>query len=175
MCSHANSFSWHWRNLPSHSQVVDAVRLFHRSSVEDSLDEISSILHDVTHVDLTMVSYGLSLRDTAVAVIPIVAATLLGNLAIGLMICIGAITVAPFARPAVDERTAGWMTIAGVIMAISAFVGSTTGSIDWLAILLTTIWALGAGLMVAIGPQVTQVGLTGVVMFWSCRTKNTRR
>lgn len=125
---------------------------------------LSSMLHDVTHVDLTMVSYGLSLRDTAVAVIPIVAATLLGNLAIGLMICIGTITVAPFARPAVDERTAGWMTIAGVIMAISAFVGSTTGSIDWLAILLTTIWALGAGLMVAIGPQVTQVGLTGVVM-----------
>ena len=56
------------------------------------------------------------------------------------------------------------MLMSTVCAALAVFVGSTTGTLDVLAVLVALAWSFGAGLLVAEGPAATQIGLTSIVV-----------
>ncbi len=56
------------------------------------------------------------------------------------------------------------MVLVSLISAVSLFVGGITGAIDGLAVALAALWGFGGGLLVALGPASTQIGLTSMVM-----------
>jgi uncharacterized membrane protein YccC len=55
------------------------------------------------------------------------------------------------------------MLLACVGIAFSAFVGSITSRIDWLAILVAGLWGIGAGLLVALGQSALIIGLQSCI------------
>jgi len=55
------------------------------------------------------------------------------------------------------------MLLACLGIALSAFVGSITSRIDWLAILAAGLWGIGAGMLVAISQPAMVIGLQSVI------------
>lgn len=55
------------------------------------------------------------------------------------------------------------MATDALLMALSTFVGSATGSLPWLHLALLFIWSLASGLIVAVGRRGAVIGTQAVI------------
>lgn len=131
------------------------------SSVATSLHPT---LRSVLRLDWTQVSYLIALRNTVGVVAPLAVGAAAGHLLVGLTVSLGALQVAFLDGTEPYRQRAVRMLAAGVCSAASVFIGSTTGEMAALAVLLAALWGFWGGLLVALGQAMTQIGLSSVVL-----------
>lgn len=96
-----------------------------------------------------------SVAGGLLAAIPVVAVLTLGTVAwsavAGVTMGAGAMLIGIAWRIRGGRPPLAVLTIDAVVMALSTFVGSVTGSYEWLHLGVLTVWALMGGLLVALG------------------------
>jgi len=132
--------------------------------VRDVVSSLRPLVRDVARVDRAKIAWVTPPRNAGGTVAPLAVGAATGHLLVGLAISIGALNVAFSDRPGPYRVRAGQMALVSLISAVSLFVGGITGAIDGLAVALAALWGFGGGLLVALGPASTQIGLTSMVM-----------
>lgn len=130
----------------------------------NALSTIQSLLHDALRLDRSRIAFATPLRNALGVVAPLALGAATGHLLEGLTVCIGALNVAFSDRSDSYRLRAGQMLLAGLGAALSVFIGGATGAHDVVAVALAAIWALWGGLLVAVGPVATQIGLTSIIL-----------
>jgi hypothetical protein len=118
------------------------------------------VLRESVRFDVGQVRLVPALRGALGVVLPLAIGVVVGQTAIGLGIAIGVLNVAFCDQPGAYRLRAWRMLLASVFGGFSVLVGAATGAVDVLAVLLTAVWGLAAGMVVAFGPATMQVGLT---------------
>lgn len=103
-----------------------------------------------------------AIRSTIGFALPLIIGVASGHVVEGVSMAGGAATVGTVGLAYTYRARARAMLLACTVIAISAFVGSVVGHVDWLAILVTGLWGLGAGLLVAINQEAMVIGLQAV-------------
>ena len=111
----------------------------------------------------------LSLRAGLVAAIPVVgvlaAGTLAGDTVAAVTMGAGAMLVGIAWRAGGGMPPLATMATDAAVMALSTFAGATSGRVTWLHLILLTLWALAAGLIVAVGRRGAVVGTQAIIAF----------
>ena len=100
-----------------------------------------------------------AIRSTIGFVLPLVIGVATGHVLEGVSLAGGAATVGSVGLTSTYRSRTRTMLLASAGIAISAFVGSITGPIGWLSILVAGIWGIGAGMLVAISQPMMVIGL----------------
>ncbi|WP_201393151.1 FUSC family protein [Ktedonobacter sp. SOSP1-85] len=104
-----------------------------------------------------------ALYSTLGFVIPLALGVATGHVVEGVSIAGGAASLGSVALDASSSARTRTMFLACVGIAVSAFVGSVTSQIDWLAILVIGIWGFGAGMLVALNRFAMIIGLQSTI------------
>ncbi len=104
-----------------------------------------------------------ALRCTLGVAIPLLLGLAIHQPVIGAFGAIGAVSVGFGSFQGAYRSRAAVMLFAAAGMALSVFVGSLAGHRDGAAIAIAAAWGFGGGLMVALGPSATFVGLQSIV------------
>ena len=100
-----------------------------------------------------------AIRSTIVYVLPLAIGVATHHVVEGVSIAGGAATLGAIRLASPYHARIRTLFLACIGIALSAFVGSLTGQIGWLSVLLAGIWGVGAGLLVALDLSATIVGL----------------
>ena len=100
-----------------------------------------------------------ALRVTVGVVLPLVLAVAAGRPGDGVAAAAGALSVGFASFQGVYRTRVRAMVLTAVGMAVSTLVGGMVGGRPVLLVVLTAVWALGAGLLTALGPPGTVIGL----------------
>ncbi|HEY1689258.1 MAG TPA: FUSC family protein [Solirubrobacteraceae bacterium] len=102
-----------------------------------------------------------------IAVVPLTAvfgiAVALGDPVVAATLGAGAMLVAIAWRVRGGRPPVGLLALDAMLMALATLLGSATGGVLWLHLLLICIWSLGAGLLVALGQRAAMLGTQGVI------------
>jgi uncharacterized membrane protein YccC len=104
-----------------------------------------------------------ALRCTLGVAVPLVLGVAIRQPSIGVFGAIGAVSVGFGSFQGVYRSRATVMLLAALGMAISIFIGSIAGHSNAGAILVAAVWGVGGGLLVALGPSASFVGLQSIV------------
>jgi uncharacterized membrane protein YccC len=121
------------------------------------------ILDSAIVVDWSRFEGTAALRCTLGVAIPLVVGLAIGEPGIGAFGAIGAVSVGFGSFQGAYRSRAAVMLFAAVGMALSIFVGSLAGHTSAAAIIAAAVWGFGGGLIVALGPSASFVGLQSVV------------
>lgn len=105
-----------------------------------------------------------AIRASIGFVIPLAFGVATGHVLEGVSMAGGAITVGSVGLTYTYRERTRIMLLDCVGVALSAFVGSVTGSIGWLSVLVAGIWGIGAGLLVAISQPAMVIGLQSAIV-----------
>ncbi len=104
-----------------------------------------------------------ALRCTVGVAVPLVAGLVLRQPLISVFGAVGAVSVGFGSFQGAYRSRATIMMTAAIGMAVSIFVGSLAGHSTLAMIVVATLWGFGSGLLVAIGPAASFVGLQSAV------------
>jgi uncharacterized membrane protein YccC len=121
------------------------------------------ILGSAMVVDWSQFEGTAALRCTLGVAVPLVVGLVIGQPAVGVFGAIGAVSVGFGSFQGAYRSRAAVMLFAAVGMALSIFFGSIAGHRDGTAIAAAALWGFGGGLIVALGPSASFVGLQSVV------------
>jgi len=102
-------------------------------------------------------------RCTIGVAIPLVLGVMLGGPLSGVSAAIGALCAGIASRQGVYRTRAASMLLTSAAMALSAFVGCVTDTTPVANVLVTGLWGVGAGIIAAIGPTATAIGINAVI------------
>ena len=122
-------------------------------------DLLKRSLKEVLRIDRSQITAFQALRGTIGIVIPLAIGVASGHVVEGVSMAGGAAIVATVGLTTTSRVRTRTMLLDCVGVALAAFVGSITGHIGWLSVLVVGIWGFGAGMMVAISPQAMILGL----------------
>ncbi len=117
----------------------------------------------LTKVDRSKIHYGIALRNAFAVALPLAIGIALHNPLGAVAITTGALNVSysdgtdPYKHRAL--RMLGWTMLGGV----AVFIGSVTGNLHLIAILIAATWAFFAGLGVAVSTRIGDLGLNTLV------------
>lgn len=114
---------------------------------------------EAQRIDKTKLAAIQGLYSTLGFALPLALGVATNHVVVGVSIAGGAIGVGSVGLNATSSARVRAMLLACVGVAISAFVGSVTSRIDWLAILVAGIWGIGVGMLVPLGKYATPIGL----------------
>lgn len=114
-------------------------------------------------VDWSLFEGAAALRCTLGVAIVLFTGIAIGQPAIGVFGAIGAVSVGFGSFQGVYRSRAAVMLVAAAAMALSIFCGSLAGGRDATAIAAAGAWGFGGGLIVALGPSASFVGLQSIV------------
>ncbi|HTP88980.1 MAG TPA: FUSC family protein [Bryobacteraceae bacterium] len=123
----------------------------------------SSFWDMLIHFDRARLSPVMATRNAIGLAIPLVAGTLLRNPAGGVLAATGALNVAVSDGTDPYRQRARRMFVAACLVAIAVFAGRQLGNNHGLAILLEALCAFAAGLLVAAGQTVGDIGAVTLV------------
>ncbi|MGZ3625047.1 MAG: FUSC family protein [Ktedonobacteraceae bacterium] len=123
------------------------------------LDLLKRSLKEVLRIDRSQITAFQALRGTIGIVIPLAIGVASGHVVEGVSMAGGAAIVATVGLTTTSRVRTRTMLLDCIGVALAAFVGSITGHIGWLSVLVVGIWGFGAGMMVAISPQAMILGL----------------
>jgi uncharacterized membrane protein YccC len=129
----------------------------------DTSGPLSTVLSGVVKVDRAKLVPLAATRCALGLAIPLVVGYLTGHLLFGVTASIGALTGGFASLQGAYRTRAGTVVVATLGMALSAFVGSNIGHVVIADIAVTAAWGFVAGMLVALGPAATIVGLQSVV------------
>ncbi|MQA02737.1 MAG: hypothetical protein GEV07_08470 [Streptosporangiales bacterium] len=121
-------------------------------------------LRDAIRVDRSQLAVNAAARNTIGVVLPLIIGAISGHMLAGVTIAIGAQNVALADKPGPYRLRLARMSITAAVSAVGVALGILVGRIDVLAIALTLFWIAGAGLLVALGPTATQIGITSSIL-----------
>ncbi len=125
---------------------------------------VGRIAKGTTQFDPSGVEWGYGLRCATGVAIPLITALALGYPLSGVSVAIGALIVGFASRQGYYRTRAATMLATAAMLAVSAFVGSLTGAVPWLDVLIAFGWALAFGTIASLGPSANTVGLNAVVV-----------
>ena len=102
-------------------------------------------------------------RCAAGIAVPLVVGELSGHILVGVGAATGALTAGVASLQGAYRDRVKIMAAAAVAFALSAFVGATASRVVGVDVVVTTIWAFAAGLLVVLGQPATVVGLQAVI------------
>jgi uncharacterized membrane protein YccC len=105
----------------------------------------------------------IALRNTLGVALPLIAGAAAGNVASGLTASTGALNVGFSDSDEPYARRARKMIATSVLVGIAVFTGSLTAHNHLFAVLLATVWALVAGMLVALSTAAADVGVISLV------------
>jgi len=118
----------------------------------------------LVRLDRTQISYATGIRNAVGVALPLAWGMAAGYPLAGLTVSIGALNVAFSDQPVPYRVKGATMLLATLTAAVSVLVGVYGGAFGWPVLLLVAAWGFAAGLLVALGPAATQIGLTNVVL-----------
>lgn len=110
------------------------------------------------------VPINVALRNTAAFIVPLGVGVAAGQPGIGLGISVGALNTMFSDQPGPYRLRMRRMLFAAAAAALSAFVGFTLGGHDVLIALVALLWGFAGGLLVALGPDASRIGLTSMIL-----------
>jgi uncharacterized membrane protein YccC len=135
-----------------------------QTTEQHSARPVNALWRIVTHVDRTKINPWLALRNTAGVVIPLIVGYALGMPRGGLAMASGALNVSysdgsdPYALRAKRMlASAAWCSIA-------VLLGGLTARSNTVAVIVATLWAFGAGMLVSLGTTAADVGVISTVV-----------
>lgn len=114
-------------------------------------------------IDRSQLTAVQAIRSTFGFVLPLAVGVATGHVVEGVSMAGGAASLGSVGLSYTYHARTRTMLLACVGIAFSAFVGSVTSRIDWLAVLVAGIWGVGAGLLVSISPPAMIIGLQSVI------------
>lgn len=100
-----------------------------------------------------------AIRSTIGFVLPLAIGVATGHVIEGVSLAGGAATVGSVGLTSTYRSRTRTMLLASAGIAFSAFIGSITGPIAWLSILVAGIWGIGAGMLVSLSQPMMVIGL----------------
>src|SRR5436309_6469752 len=101
-------------------------------------------------IDRSQITAIPAIRSTIGFVLPLALGVATGHVVEGVSMAGGAASLGAVGMLYTYRARTRTMLLACAGIALSAFVGSTTSQIDWLAILVAGLWGIAAGLLVSI-------------------------
>ncbi len=123
------------------------------------LDVLKRSSKEVLRIDRSQLTAFQAIRGTIGIIIPLAIGVATGHVVEGVSIAGGAAIVASVGLTTTSRVRTRTMLLVCIGVALSAFVGSVTGHIGWLSVLVVGIWGFGAGMMVAISQPAMILGL----------------
>ena len=120
--------------------------------------------HSVVHFDTAKMNPWLGLRNALGVALPLFAGVALHSLSGGVVAALGALNVAFRDSDAPYLQRARHMLLASVLMGIAVFAGSVSGRYPALAVLIAGVWALVAGMMIALSVSASELGVLSLVL-----------
>jgi FUSC-like inner membrane protein yccS len=120
-------------------------------------------LKEVLRIDRSQLTTFQAIRGTIGIVIPLVIGVATGYVVEGVSMAGGAAIVASVGLTTTSRIRTRTMLFDCVGVALAAFVGSVTGHIGWLSVLMVGLWGIGAGMMVAISQPAMILGLQSTI------------
>jgi uncharacterized membrane protein YccC len=114
-------------------------------------------------IDRMQVTAAQALSSVIGFALPLALGVATGHVVEGVSMAGGAATLGAVGLTYTYRARTRTLLLACLGIAFSAFVGSITSRIDWLAILVACLWGFGAGLLVALGQSAMVVGLQAAV------------
>ncbi len=114
-------------------------------------------------IDRSQLTAFQAIRSTIGIVLPLAIGVATGHVLVGVSMAGGAAILGGVGLTYTYRARTRTMLLDCLGVALSAFVGSITGPIGWLSVLVTGIWGAGAGLMVAISPSAMLIGLQSTI------------
>src|SRR5215218_437396 len=121
------------------------------------------ILRLVVTVDRSQLQVPRGLRNALGAVIPLAVGAASGEIAGAIAVAGGALLVGFAEQGAPFAGRARAMLVATALVGGSTFVGTLTGDVDWLTVMLMAVWGFVAGLTLALGQTASFQGVLGVL------------
>ena len=115
------------------------------------------------HVETGLVEPGSALRCAVGVGVALGGALILNQPAAGVFLAVGAVSAGFGSFQGAYRSRAAIMLLAAAGMALSLFVGSLAGRSTIVDCAIAAAWGLGAGLLVAIGPAASFIGLQSTV------------
>jgi hypothetical protein len=123
----------------------------------------SSALRSTVRVDWSQVEVLGALRCTVGVAVPLLVGLLSNHPTITAFGAVGAVSVGFGSFQGAYRSQATGMVLASLAMAIAVFVGSIAGASNVAVTVVTTLVALGGGLLIALGPAGAFIGLQAMV------------
>ncbi|MGA2420314.1 MAG: FUSC family protein, partial [Candidatus Acidiferrum sp.] len=117
----------------------------------------------LTKFDHTKVSAYRALRNAAGVVLPLIAGYALGMPRGGLVVASGALNVSYSDGSDPYPQRARRMVRSAIVCAMAVFAGAISGPHSALAILIASLWAFAAGMLVVLGTSAADLGVISVV------------
>ncbi len=127
------------------------------------LDVLKRSLKETLRIDRSQLTAFQAIRGTIGIAIPLVIGVASGHVVEGVSMAGGAAIVASVGLTTTSRTRTRTMLLDCVGVALAAFVGSVTGHIGWLSVLVVGIWGFGAGMAVAISQQAMVLGLQSTI------------
>ena len=122
------------------------------------------LLTEILRVGPRQVPWQVALRNTVGVVAPLAAGVLTGHLQAGLGMATGALTVMFSDQPGPYSTRFKRMLLASAAGGLAALAGFGIGTQAALILPLVAVWTFVAALLVALGPAITRVGLTAIIV-----------
>ena len=116
-------------------------------------------LRGILHIDRSKITPAKAIRSTIAYALPLTIGVGTGHVLEGVLIAAGAALLGAVGLTYTYSARARTLLLACVGIALAAFIGTLSGNIPWLAILIIGIWGFGAGLLVSIGQSAMIIGL----------------
>ncbi|MEO8660987.1 MAG: FUSC family protein [Bryobacteraceae bacterium] len=123
----------------------------------------NSFWRTVTRYQAEKVNPWIAARNAVGVVVPLAIGLLTGNLASAAVVATGSLNVSFSDGSDPYPVRAGRMLAASVVVAIAVCAGAFSGHDPVLAVVLATLWAFGAGLLVALSNAAPDLGVTSLV------------
>jgi uncharacterized membrane protein YccC len=130
-----------------------------RSKIKSWVSALKHSWRSALQIDSSQVTAARAIPGAIAFAIPLALGVATGHVVGGVSMAGGAATIATVGLTYTYRARMRTMLLACLAIAFSAFVGSITGHIAWLSILVAGVWGVGAGLLVALGQPAMIVGL----------------
>jgi len=118
----------------------------------------------VVHFDTAKMNPWIGLRNAIGVALPLFAGVTLHSPAAGVGAALGALNVAFRDSDAPYLQRSRHMLLASVLMGIAVFAGSVSGRDPVVAVLVAGVWALVAGMMIALSVSASELGVLSLVL-----------
>jgi hypothetical protein len=124
---------------------------------------VGSAVRAAARFDRSVVSFSAGLLATVPVVAVLGIGIAIGDPVQGVTMGAGAMLVGIAWRVTGGRPPVAVMAVDASIMALSTFVGSVTGSVVWLHVLVLCLWSLAGGLLVGVGNRGGAVGTQAII------------
>jgi hypothetical protein len=124
----------------------------------------------VVHFDTAKINPWIGARNALGVAAPLFAGVALHSLSGGVVAALGALNVAFRDSDGPYLQRARHLLLASVLMGIAVFAGSVSGRDPMFAVLVAGVWALVAGMMIALSISASELGVLSLVLLLAqCR------